>query len=86
MQLSIIRRDSTPAGREELRAESFTVTVKDRAEEPAPAKPGMEPSHGVLAGVPTPLSSASSLRREADDPEAASAARHGSAAAGGEAA
>lgn len=42
VQLSIIRKDSTPTGQEELRTESFTVTVKDRAEEPAATKPGME--------------------------------------------
>ncbi|KAM4539411.1 claspin isoform 2-T2 [Odontesthes bonariensis] len=40
VQLSVIRKDSAPSGQEELRAESLTVTVKDGAEEPAPAKPG----------------------------------------------
>lgn len=43
VQLSIIRRDSAPSGQEELRTESFTVTVKDRAEEPVSTKPGMAP-------------------------------------------
>lgn len=42
MQLSIIRKDNTPSGQEELRTESFTVTVKDGAEEPGAAKPGMD--------------------------------------------
>lgn len=42
VQLSIIRKDTTPSGQEELRSESFAVTVKDRAEEPAPTKPGMD--------------------------------------------
>lgn len=32
MQLSIIRKDSTPSGQEELHAESITVTVKEGAE------------------------------------------------------
>ncbi|TNM93031.1 hypothetical protein fugu_018433 [Takifugu bimaculatus] len=40
VQLSIIRRDSAPSGQEELRTESFTVTVKDRAEEAVSTKPG----------------------------------------------
>lgn len=43
VQLSIIRRDSAPSGQEELRTESLTVTVKDRAEEPVLTKPGMAP-------------------------------------------
>lgn len=42
VQLSIIRKDSTPSGREELRTESFTVTVRDGAEEPGAAKPGVD--------------------------------------------
>lgn len=42
VQLSIIRKDSTPTGQEELRSESFTVTVKDGAEEPGATKPGMD--------------------------------------------
>uniref|UniRef100_A0A3B4ZFY9 Claspin n=1 Tax=Stegastes partitus TaxID=144197 RepID=A0A3B4ZFY9_9TELE len=40
VQLSIIRKDSTASGQEELLAESVTVTVKEGAEEPAAAKPG----------------------------------------------
>ncbi|XP_028316964.1 claspin [Gouania willdenowi] len=40
MQLSIIRKDSTPSGREELHAEALTVTVKEGAEEQVVAKPG----------------------------------------------
>lgn len=41
MQLSIIRKDSTPAGQEELHTESVSVTVKEAAEEPAVTIPGM---------------------------------------------
>ena len=41
MQLSIIRKDSTPSGQEELHAESVTVTVKEGSDEPAATKPGM---------------------------------------------
>lgn len=41
VQLSIICRDSAPSGQEELRTESFTVTVKDRAEEAVSTKPGV---------------------------------------------
>ncbi|XP_047460120.1 claspin [Mugil cephalus] len=40
MQLSIIRKDNTPSGQEELLAESVTVTVKEAAEEPVTTKPG----------------------------------------------
>ncbi|XP_041811283.1 claspin [Chelmon rostratus] len=40
MQLSIIRKDSTPSGQEELHTESVAVTVKEGAEEPAATKPG----------------------------------------------
>ncbi|XP_026156877.1 claspin isoform X2 [Mastacembelus armatus] len=40
MQLNIIRKDSTPSGREELHTESVTVTVKEGADEPVPTKPG----------------------------------------------
>nr|XP_020453160.1 claspin [Monopterus albus] len=40
MHLSIIRKDSTPSGKEELHAESLTVTVKEGADKPAPTKPG----------------------------------------------
>uniref|UniRef100_A0A3Q3X731 Uncharacterized protein n=1 Tax=Mola mola TaxID=94237 RepID=A0A3Q3X731_MOLML len=40
MQLSIIRKDSTPSGQEELRTETVTVTVKEGAEEPVATKPG----------------------------------------------
>ncbi|XP_042292110.1 claspin [Thunnus maccoyii] len=40
MQLSIVRKDSTPSGQEELLTESVTVTVKEGAEEPVVAKPG----------------------------------------------
>lgn len=32
MQLSIVRKDSTPSGQEELLTESVTVTVKEGAE------------------------------------------------------
>lgn len=42
VQLSIIRKDSAPSGQEELRVESFTVTVKDGAEEPVATKPGVD--------------------------------------------
>ena len=42
MQLSIVRKDSTPSGQEELLTESVTVTVKEGAEEPVVAKPGMD--------------------------------------------
>lgn len=41
MQLNIIRKDSTPSGQEELHTESVTVTVKEGAEEPVVAKPGV---------------------------------------------
>lgn len=37
-----MRKDSAPSGQEELRSETLTVTVKDGAEEPVPAKPGEE--------------------------------------------
>ncbi|XP_040908468.1 claspin [Toxotes jaculatrix] len=40
MQLSIIRKDSTPSGQEELHTESVTVTVKEGADEPVPKIPG----------------------------------------------
>ncbi|XP_070841107.1 claspin [Chaetodon trifascialis] len=40
MQLSIICKDSTPSGQEELHTESVTVTVKEGAEEPVATKPG----------------------------------------------
>ncbi|XP_030597072.1 claspin isoform X2 [Archocentrus centrarchus] len=40
LQLSIIRKDSTPSGQEELHTESLTVTVKEGAEEPVTTKPG----------------------------------------------
>lgn len=43
MQLSIIRKDCTPSGQEELRTESFTVALKERAEEPVATKPGVDP-------------------------------------------
>lgn len=42
MQLNIIRKDSTPSGKEELHTESVTVTVKEGADEPAPTKPGKD--------------------------------------------
>lgn len=42
VQLSIIRKDNTPSGQEELHTESFTVTVKDGADEPVATKPGMD--------------------------------------------
>lgn len=107
MQLSIIRKDSAPSGQEELRTESFTVTVKDRAEEPVSTKPGMAPltEPAVIAASPQTFinycfwiaeqsdwrclmsnSCPSCHRRESADFEAASTARHGPAAAGGEAA
>lgn len=41
MQLNIIRKDSAPSGQEELHTESVTVTVKEGAEEPVAAKPGI---------------------------------------------
>nr|XP_061808850.1 claspin-like [Nerophis lumbriciformis] len=40
VQLNIIRKDSTPSGKEELRAESLSVVIKEGPEEPAPTKPG----------------------------------------------
>nr|XP_057902985.1 claspin isoform X2 [Doryrhamphus excisus] len=40
MQLNIVRKDSTPSGKEELYAESVTVTLKEGQEEPAVTKPG----------------------------------------------
>ncbi|KAI3358755.1 hypothetical protein L3Q82_015166, partial [Scortum barcoo] len=40
MQVSIIRKDSTPSGQEELHTESITVTVKEDAEKPVITKPG----------------------------------------------
>ncbi|XP_011479434.1 claspin isoform X1 [Oryzias latipes] len=40
LQLNIVRKDSAPSGQEELRSETLTITVKDGAEEPVPAKPG----------------------------------------------
>ncbi|XP_035536851.1 claspin [Morone saxatilis] len=40
VQLSIIRKDSTPSGQEELHTESVAVTVKEGAEEPVATKPG----------------------------------------------
>lgn len=42
MQLSIIRKDSTPSGQEELHTESIAVTVKEGAEESVATKPGMD--------------------------------------------
>lgn len=42
MQISIIRKDSTPSGQEELLTESVTVAVKEGAEEPVVTKPGMD--------------------------------------------
>lgn len=44
LQLNVIRKDSTASGKEELCAESVTVTVKEGQEEPAPTKPGMKPN------------------------------------------
>lgn len=41
MQLSIVRKDCSQSGQEELVTESVTVTVKEGADEPAPTKPGM---------------------------------------------
>ncbi|KAM7384559.1 hypothetical protein PAMA_011765 [Pampus argenteus] len=40
MQLSIIRKDSTPSGQEELHTETLAVTVKEGTEEPVVTKPG----------------------------------------------
>ncbi|KAM9383947.1 claspin isoform 2-T2 [Pholidichthys leucotaenia] len=40
LQLSIIRKDSTPSGQEELHTESVSVTVKEGAEEPVSTKIG----------------------------------------------
>ncbi|XP_061520721.1 claspin isoform X3 [Phycodurus eques] len=40
LQINIVRKDTTPSGKEELHAESFTVIVKDGQEEPVPTKPG----------------------------------------------
>ncbi|XP_041665850.1 claspin [Cheilinus undulatus] len=40
MQLSIVRKDTTPSGQEELHTETVAVTVKDGAEEPVVTKPG----------------------------------------------
>ncbi|XP_038124572.1 claspin [Cyprinodon tularosa] len=40
LQLTVVRKDSAPSGREELHSESISVTVKEGAEEPLPTKPG----------------------------------------------
>ncbi|XP_078146529.1 claspin [Centroberyx gerrardi] len=59
MQLSIIRKDSTPSGQEELHAESVTITVKDGADEPAATKPGEK-----LLTLKQRLQQAMALRRQ----------------------
>lgn len=41
MQLNIVCKNKTPSGREELCAESLTVTVKEKAKEPPTTKPGV---------------------------------------------
>ncbi|XP_077362769.1 claspin isoform X2 [Festucalex cinctus] len=40
LQLNIVRKDSTPSGKEELRADSVTVTIKEAKEETIATKPG----------------------------------------------
>ncbi|XP_061737575.1 claspin-like isoform X1 [Nerophis ophidion] len=40
MQLNIVRKDTLPSGKEELHADSVTVTIKEGQEEPAVTKPG----------------------------------------------
>ncbi|XP_061667370.1 claspin isoform X2 [Syngnathoides biaculeatus] len=40
VQINIVRKDTTPSGKEELLADSFTVIVKEGQEEPVPTKPG----------------------------------------------
>ncbi|XP_077405410.1 claspin isoform X3 [Vanacampus margaritifer] len=40
LQLNIVRKDSTPSGKEELRADSVTVTIKEGKEETLATKPG----------------------------------------------
>lgn len=47
MQLSIIRKDTTQSGQEELLTESIAVTVKEGAEKPVATKPGMETRDAV---------------------------------------
>lgn len=98
MQLSIIRKDSTPSGQEELHTESVAVTVKEGAEEPAATKPGMgvhiedgasgklQEFDGCASDRRTRLltSCPPFHRREAAHSEAAPAVRHGPAETGGE--
>lgn len=50
VQLSIIRKDTTPSGQEELHTESVAVTVKEGVEKPVATKPGMDPRdrHAVV--------------------------------------
>lgn len=91
MQLDIVCKNKTSSGREELCTESLTVTVKEKVKEPPPTKPGAHRA-AVLRDVIPPrcaswcdqLLSTVLDRREAADPEAASAARHGAEKAGGE--
>lgn len=92
MQLSIIRKDTTPSGQEELHTESVAVTVKEGAEKPVATKPGMdtrdghavERVSGNVENVVLRLTPVSFHRREATDFEAAPTARHGPTEAGGE--
>lgn len=90
MQLSIIRKDSTPSGQEELRTETVTVTVKEGAEEPVATKPGVglhamcHRGWGFWKRLPDTTNLRLSLhRREAADSKAAATACHGPAEARG---
>uniref|UniRef100_A0A8C1T5T3 Claspin n=1 Tax=Cyprinus carpio TaxID=7962 RepID=A0A8C1T5T3_CYPCA len=40
LQLNVVRKDSAPSGKEELRSESITITVNEGEDEPANVKPG----------------------------------------------
>lgn len=50
VQLSIIRKDSTSSGQEELHTESVTVTVKEGEDEPVLTKPGKNTCTGQGVG------------------------------------
>lgn len=41
VQLTVVRKDSAPSGREELCAESVSVTIKEGVEETGATKPGL---------------------------------------------
>ncbi|XP_076865218.1 claspin [Brachyhypopomus gauderio] len=59
LNVSVVRKDSTPSGKEELHAESITVTVKEEEEEPAQSKPGEK-----LVLLKSRLQQAMALRRQ----------------------